>query len=60
MRIKTKLIQDGALACDERIDDKINKFIEENSIKVIDIKFTSSNDILKALIIYEGGSRYDK
>ena len=55
--IKTKMIQDGASYCDDRLDTKINDFIERNSIKdnvrFIDIKFTSVNNRATALIIYE-------
>lgn len=51
--IKTKMIQDGVLACDTRLDEKINKFIEEHNIKVVDIKFASVNNRATALIIYE-------
>lgn len=53
--IKTKMIQDGSLTCDTRLDDKINKFIKENNVKVVDIKFTSigRDNRLTALIIYE-------
>lgn len=52
---KTKMIQDGVLTCDDRLDDKINEFIEKNDshIKVIDIKFASVNNRATALIIYE-------
>lgn len=50
---KTKLIEDGAISCCDRLDTKINKFINENSINVIDIKFTSVNSRAVALIIYE-------
>lgn len=52
--IKTEMIRD-ALTCDDRLDDKINVFIEKNRrhIKVIDIKFTSVNNRATALIIYE-------
>ncbi len=51
--IKTKMIQDGALSCETRLDTKINNFIEEKNIKVVDIKFTSVNNRATALIIYE-------
>ena len=60
--IKTKMIQDGASYCDDRLDTKINDFIEKNNIKdnvsfndvrFIDIKFTSVNNRATALIIYE-------
>lgn len=51
--IKTEMIKDGALACDDRLDTKINEFIKENNIKVIDIKFASVKDRATALIIYE-------
>ncbi len=50
---QTKMIYDGFLACDTRLDDKINEFIKNNNIKIIDIKFTSVNDRAVALIIYE-------
>lgn len=51
--IETRMIKDGYLDCETRLDTKINKFIEENDIKVVDIKFTSVNDRATALIIYE-------
>lgn len=51
--IKTKMIQDGIFTCEDDLDTKINNFIEENNIKVIDIKFASINDRATALIIYE-------
>jgi len=51
--IKTKMIQDACLSCDDRLDTKINDFIEEKNIKVVDIKFTSVNNRATALIIYE-------
>lgn len=51
--IKTKMIQDGVLTCDNRLDDKVNKFIKENDIKVVDIKFIPIRDRATALIIYE-------
>ena len=47
------MIQDGASYCDDRLDTKINDFIEEKNIKVVDIKFTSVNNRATALIIYE-------
>ncbi len=50
--IKTKMIRDGILACEADLDTKINNFIKENNIKVIDIKFSVDN-IPTALIIYE-------
>lgn len=51
--IKTKMIQDGILTCDTRLDERINRFIRENDIDVVDIKFASVNDRATALIIYE-------
>ena len=51
--IKTKMIQDACLSCDDRLDTKINDFIEEKNIKVVDIKFTSVNNRATALVIYE-------
>ncbi|MBR3208825.1 MAG: hypothetical protein IKF82_01010 [Bacilli bacterium] len=51
--IKTKMIQDGFLSCDDRLDDKINEFIKRNNITVVDIKLTSVNNRATALIIYE-------
>ncbi len=55
--IKTKMIQDGILSCDDRLDTKINDFIERNSIRdnvrFIDIKLASVNNRATALIIYE-------
>ena len=60
--IKTKMIQDASLSCYDRLDTKINDFIEKNNIKdnvsfndvrLIDIKFTSVNNRATALIIYE-------
>jgi len=55
--IKTKMIEDACLTCDDRLDTKINDFIKRNSIKdnvkFIDIKFTSVNNRATALIIYE-------
>ena len=49
--IKTRMIQDGVLSCDDRLDDKINKFIKDKII--VDIKFTSVNNRATALVIYE-------
>jgi len=49
--IKTKMIQDGVLTCDDRLDTKINEFIKDK--KIVDIKFTSVNNRATALIIYE-------
>lgn len=54
-RIKTKLFQDGTLACDKRVDEKINNFIEEHNIKIndiVDVKLSSNNDRIIALLIY--------
>lgn len=51
--IKTKLIEDGAIYS-LRLDNKINEFIKNENIKVIDIKFVSVvNGRLAVLIIYE-------
>ena len=49
--IKTKMMQDGVLSCEDRLDDKINDFIKDK--KIIDIKFTSVNNRATALIIYK-------
>lgn len=52
--IKTKIIQDAVISCEDRLDTKINKFIQEYDIKkVVDIKFASINNRATALIIYE-------
>lgn len=51
--VQTKMIYDGFLACEDRLDDKINEFIKNNKVEIIDIKFTSINDRAVALIIYE-------
>lgn len=55
--IKTKMIQDDVLSCGDRLDYKINKFIEENNIEVVDIKFISIGQSHRAtaLIIYKDG-----
>lgn len=37
------------------IDEKINKFLEENNVDLIDIKYVFENGYESALIIYEGG-----
>ncbi len=49
--IKTKMIQDGVLTCDDRLDTKINEFIKDK--RIVDIKFTSVNNRATALIVYE-------
>ena len=49
--IKTRMIQDGVLSCDDRLDDKINEFIKDK--RIVDIKFTSVNNRATALIVYE-------
>jgi len=51
--IKTKMLEDRVLTCDDTLDIKINKFIKENNIKVVDIKFASVKNRATALIIYE-------
>ena len=53
--IKTKLIEDNYMSCETRLDTKINNFIEEKNIKVVDIKFapTLKDNRATALIIYE-------
>jgi hypothetical protein len=52
--IKTKMIQDAASYSEDRLDTKINNFIKENNIKIIDIKFASTgNNRPTALIIYK-------
>ena len=53
--IKTKMLHDGIMSCDDRLDYKINKFIEEMDIKVVDIKFApiGRDNRPTALIIYE-------
>ncbi len=55
MMIKTKLIEDAVLTYEDRIDDRINKFILQNQvhIKVVDIKYATAHNRLTALIIYE-------
>ncbi len=49
--IKTRMIQDGIMSCDDRLDTKINEFIKDK--KILDIKFTSVNNRATALVIYE-------
>ena len=51
--IQTKLIEDAVLTYEDRIDDRINKFIKENNIKVVDIKYATAHNRLTALIIYK-------
>ena len=50
--IKTKLIEDAVLTYENRIDDRINEFIKENNINVVDIKYATAHNRLTALIIY--------
>ena len=38
-----------------KIDEKINKFLEENIVDLIDVKYVFGNGYESALIIYEGG-----
>ena len=53
--IKTKIIEGNAISWVDRLDDKINKFIKENNIKVVDIKFAGigRDNSAVALIMYE-------
>jgi glutamine synthetase len=37
----------------EAMEEEINKFIEENDIEVIDIKFTGTKGYIHALVIYK-------
>lgn len=59
--IQTKMIIDAYYTCDERLDTKINKFIKEKHIKVIDIKFAGirEDNRATALIIYEVEEEYE-
>ena len=53
--MKTKMIQDGIIACDDSLDTKINNFVKKNHIKVVDVKFApiGRDNRATALIIYE-------
>ena len=37
------------------IDKKINDFLEENGVELVDIKYVFENGYESALVIYEGG-----
>lgn len=37
------------------IDKKINDFLEENGVELIDVKYVFENGYESALVIYEGG-----
>lgn len=37
------------------IDKKINAFLEENGVELIDVKYVFENGYESALVIYEGG-----
>ena len=38
-----------------KIDEKINQFLEENDVELIDIKYVLDDGYEVALVIYEGG-----
>jgi hypothetical protein len=56
-KIKVKIFPNGngpmLLQDIEAMEEEINKFIEENDIEVIDIKFTGTKGYIHALVIYK-------
>jgi len=60
VKVKTFVLNSGNAQCHHsQLDDNINKFIEENDIEVIDIKYSSAGygDCgvqLSAMVIYSG------
>ena len=51
--IKTKIFIGGVLMGETNLDEKINHFINDITIKLIDIKITATTYGIIALIIYE-------
>lgn len=52
--IKTKYFKESQMWNEKELDEKINNFLEENNIDVVDIKLSRDlNGLCSALLIYK-------
>lgn len=52
--IKTKYFKESQMWNEKELDEKINNFLEENNIEVVDIKLSRDlNGLCSALLIYK-------